>query len=65
MSGKLALQSEKRDIEMLENFTKLTMSLSEIIIPESHPLNDLAEKIKALHSIHESHTAVKDILMVW
>ena len=64
ISGKSALQSEKTDIEMLENFTKLTMSLSQIIIPQSHPLNDLAEKIKALHSINESNTAVKDILMV-
>jgi hypothetical protein len=64
MSGKTALQSEKTDIEMLENFTKLTISLSQIIIPQNHPLNDLSEKIKALHSINESSTAVKDILMV-
>ena len=64
ISGKSALQSEKTDIEMLENFTKLTMSLSQIIIPQSHPLNDLAEKIKALHSINESNTTVKEILMV-
>jgi hypothetical protein len=64
ISGKTALQSEKADIEMLENFTKLTMSLSQITIPQNHPLNDLSEKIKALHSIDESSTAVKDILMV-
>lgn len=64
ISGKSALQSEKADIEMLENFTKLTLSLSQIIIHQSHPLNDLAEKIKGLHSISESNTSVKDILMV-
>lgn len=64
VSGKVAEDAQKLDIEMLEEFTKLTKCLGEITIPVDHPINDLAAKIRAQSYIEKSSNEVKDVVSV-
>lgn len=50
-SYKKAVEDERLDIELLEQFAELTTSLIKVSIPSDHPLNDLAQKIRDLKSI--------------
>ena len=63
-SSKVAEQAEKNDMAQLEKFIELTKYFREFRIPVEHPLNDAAEKIKALRSIDGAGSNVKDILVV-
>ena len=64
VSGKVAEDAQKADIEMLEEFTKLTKCLGEITIPVDHPINDLAARIRAQSHIEKSSKEVKDVVNV-
>ena len=64
VSGKTAEDDQKSDIEMLEEFTKLTKCLGEIPIPVDHPINDLAARIRAQSYVEKSTNEVKDVVHV-
>ena len=63
-SGKLAEEAEKADIKLLEEFTVLTKCMSDFAIAESHPINDVAQKIRALKSLDESNAQISDVVLV-
>lgn len=63
-SGKLAEEVEKADIKLLEEFTVLTKCMSDFAIPERHPINDVAQKIRALKSLDESKAEINEIVTV-
>ena len=63
-SSKIANDIEAKDIKSLEEFTKLAKYFEEFPIPFDHPINDIAEKIKALKSIDGSTGNSKDIQSV-
>lgn len=64
VSGKTAEDDQKSDIEMLEEFTKLTKCLGEIPIPVDHPMNDLAARIKAQSYVEKPTNEIKDVVNV-
>ena len=64
VSGKTAEDDQKSDIEMLEEFTKLTKCLGEIPIPVDHPINDLAAKLRAQSYVGKSTNEVIDVVNV-
>lgn len=57
---RVAEEAEKTDIKTLEDFSELTRYFREFRVPVNHPINDVAERIRALRSIKGSST-VKDI----
>jgi hypothetical protein len=63
-SGKLAEQSEKSDIKLLEEFTVLTKCMSDFAIRESHPINDVAQKIRELKCLDESNAQINGVVVV-
>lgn len=63
-TGKLAEEAEKSDIKLLEEFTTLTKCMSNFAIPVCHPINDVAEKIRALKSLNKSTAQVNEVLVV-
>ena len=63
-SSKIANEIEAKDIKTLEEFTKLARYFEEFPIPFNHPINDIAEKIKALKGIDGSTGNSKDIQSV-
>ena len=64
VSGKTAEDDQKSDIEMLEEFTKLTKCLGEIPIPVDHPINDVAARIRAQSFVEKSTNEVIDVVHV-
>lgn len=63
-SSKIANEIETKDIKTLEEFTKFARYFEEFPIPFDHPINDIAEKIKALKGIDGSTGNSKDIQSV-
>ena len=63
-SSKIADEAERKDIETLEKFTELTKYFREFNIPFDHPINNVAEKIRALRSLNELSTDMKDVQLV-
>jgi hypothetical protein len=62
--GSKAIEAaENNDIKTLEDFTNITKYLGQITIPACHPLNQIAEKIKAL-KIMNSDNQITDIQKV-